>query len=184
LRQIVRSALFGLILALVLVSFLPAISGTVSDNVRACSSLIVQTDKNDYAVGEPVNITVTFLSLLPGCMEPMIAHNYVIQIQVLNASNQTAYSSTRVTAGALIVSEKWTPTIVGDYTIIASAFFRLLGNDVMTKTLGASTTINVHDPAQPTPGYELIAIGVIVIAAAALSLLFLKRRKTSNHKTA
>ncbi|MGA8903873.1 MAG: hypothetical protein WB661_02560 [Candidatus Bathyarchaeia archaeon] len=183
-RQIVRSALFELILALVLVSFLPAISGTVSDNVRACSSLIVQTDMNDYAVGEPVNITVTFLSLLPGCMQPMIAHDYVVQIQVLNASNQTAYSSTHVTAGALIVSEKWTPTSVGDYTIIASAFFRLLGNDVMTKTLGASTTIHVHDPAHPTPGFEFIAIGVVGITAVALSLFFLKRRKTPSRKAA
>lgn len=183
-RRIVRSAFFELILALVLVSLLPAISGTVSPNGKACSSLVVQTDQDDYAIGEPVNITVTFYSLLPGCMEPMIAHNYVLQIQVLNASNQTAYSSTHVTAGALIVSEKWTPTIVGDYTIIASAFFRLLGEDVMTKTLGASTTIHVHDPAQPTPGFELLAIGVLGIAAAALSLFFLKRRRTTNRKSA
>ncbi len=169
-------------MALVLASVFPVLAGAASINVRACSSLIVQTDRDDYAVGERVNITVTFLPLLPGCMQPMIAHNYVIQIQVLNASNQTTYSSTHVTADALIVSEKWTPTTAGGYTIIASAFMRLLGNDAMTKTLGASTTIHVHDPAQPTPGFELIVIGVVGIAAVALSLFFLKRRRTSSRK--
>lgn len=179
-RQIIRSAFLGLTLALVLVSVFPTLAGSASINVQACSSLVVQTDKGDYAIGESVNITVTFLSLLPGCMESMIAHDYVLQIQVLNASNQTAYSFTHVTAGALIVSEEWTPTTAGGYSIIATAYFRLLGEDVMMKALGASTTIQVHDPTQPTTGFEFVAIGIVVIAAAALSLSFLKRRKTSS----
>jgi hypothetical protein len=169
-------------MALVLVSVFPTLAGAASISVQACSSLVVQTDNGDYAIDEPVNITVTFLSLLPGCMEPMIAHDYIVQIQVLNASNQSTYSSTHVTAGALTVSEEWTPTTAGGYTIIASAFFRLLGDDVMMKTLEASTTIHVHDPAQPTPGFEFIAVSIVGIAAVTLSLFFLKRRKTSSRK--
>jgi hypothetical protein len=171
-------------MALVLVSVFPTLAGAASIKVQACSSLVVQTDKGDYAIGEPVNISVRFLSHLPGCMEPMVAHDYVIQIQVLNASNQTAYSSTYVTPSALTASEKWTSTTVGYYTIIASAFFRLAGDDVMMKTLEASTTIHVHDPSQPTAGFEFVAIGVVGIAAIALSLFFLKGRKTSSRKAA
>jgi hypothetical protein len=129
-----------------------------------------------------VNITVTFLPLLPGCMEPMIAHDYVILIQVLNASNQTAYTSTNVTSSPLTIHEAWTPTATGDYTIIASAFFRLQGNESMMKPLQASTTIRVHDATQPTPRFEFVAIGVVGLAAVTLSLFFLKHRKTSSRK--
>jgi len=178
LRQITTSGLLGLAIALILVSILPTLAA--SPNGQACSSLVVQTDKRDYAIGEPVNITVSFVSLLPGCMQPMIAHDYVIQIQVLNASNQTAYSSTNVTAGALRVSEIWAPTSAGGYTIIASAFFRLLGDDIMIRTLVASTKIDVHDLAQQTPEFKPVAIAIVVIAAATLSLFLLKRRKTSS----
>lgn len=171
-----------LVVALALSLFAPTISGSVPASDRACSSLVVKSDKDTYTIGESVGITVTFLPLLPGCVEPMIAHDYVIQIQVLNASNQTAYTSTNVTSGPLTIHEAWTPTATGGYTIIASAFFRLLGDESMVKSLEASTTINVHDPTQPTPGFEFVAIGVVGLAAVTLTLFFLKRRKGSSRK--
>jgi hypothetical protein len=182
LREMTRSAFLGLMVTLVLVSVFPTLASAAT-KVQACSSLVVRTDKGDYGIGEPVNITVTFLSWLPGCMVPQVAHDYVIQIQVVNTSNQTVYSSTHVAAGALTVSEEWRPTALGGYTIIASAFFRLLGDDVMMKTLEASTTIHVHDPVQSIAEFQFVAIGAVGIAAVALSLFFLKRRKASSRNT-
>jgi hypothetical protein len=154
-----------------------------SVDAHPCSSLVVQTDKRDYFIGEPVNITFTFIPLLPGCMEPMIAHDYFVQIEVLTVSNQTAYSSSNVTAGALTVSSIWIPTTAGEYAIIASAYFRLLSDEsLMTKTLQASTTIRVHDPSQQIPEFGLMAIGVLIVVAA-LGILFFNRRRKSNLKT-
>jgi len=137
---------------------------------------VVQTDADSYAVGHPVSITVTFASLLSGCVEPMIAHDYVIEIQVLNSSNQTVYSSGNVTGGALTIHEIWTPTATGDYTIEASSWFRLLGNDFMIKQMEASTTVHVHDPVQSTMSrLKIWAIGLVGIFAATLGIMHLKR---------
>jgi len=175
LRQVAASLLLAFI-ALVLASVLTPVSGSFLANGQACSSLVVQTDAGNYAVGHPVNITVTFASLLSGCVEPMIAHDYVIEIQVLNASNQTVYSSGNVTAGALTIHEIWTPTATGDYTIEASSWFRLLGNDFMIKQMEASTTVHVHDPVQSTVSRLWIwAIGLVGIFAATLGIIHVKR---------
>jgi len=145
LRQLTGSAFLTLILALAFGSIFPA-NAVAAVSAHPCSSLVVQTDSGDYAIGAPVKITVAFLSLLPGCMEPMIAHDYVVQIEVLSASNRTVYTSSHVTARALMISETWMPATAGVYTINASAYFRLLGDEsIMTKTLESSATIRVHD---------------------------------------
>jgi hypothetical protein len=150
--------------------------GAFSANGQACSSLVIQTDTDNYTIGEPVKITVTFSPLLPGCVEPMIAHDYVIQILVLSALNQTVYSSTNATAGTLTLHETWTPTTTGDYLIQASSWFRLLGNDFMTKEMEASTTIHVHDPVESTMlTLELGVIGLIGTFAVTIGIVFLMR---------
>jgi hypothetical protein len=155
----------------------PAVAAAASINGHLCSSLVVRTDRGNYDIGEVVNITVTFVSLLPGCVEPMIAHDYVVKIDVLNVSNQTVFSSSNVTARALMISEVWTPESAGEYTIIASAYFRLLGDESMAKMLESSATICVHDIAQQIPEFGLLTVGVLGIGVAALSLLIRERRK-------
>jgi hypothetical protein len=165
-------------LALSFGSSFPAVAAAASADVHACSSLVVKTDRADYDIGEAVNITVTFVSLLPGCVEPMIAHDYVVKVDVLNVLNQTVFSSSNVTARALVISEVWTPEAAGEYTIVASAYFRLLGDESMVKTLESSATIRVHDIARQIPEFGLVTVGVLGIGvAAALSLLVLGRRK-------
>ena len=185
-RQLAGSPFLASIMALMLVFVLPTVAGAFSANSQACSSLVIQTDTDNYAVGDPVKITVTFAPLLSGCVEPMIAHDYAIQIQVLNASNQTVYSSTNVTAGALTIYETWTPTTTGDYLIKASSWFRLLGNDFMIIQLESSTTIHVHDPVQSTmPMLELEVIGLVGILAITFGTVFVMhvRKKTSSRRT-
>ena len=149
-------------------------AGAQSADNHPCSSLVVRTDKGDYAVGEPVTITVTFHPLLPGCAMPMIAHDYVVQIDVLNVSNQTLYSVSNLTGATLMVSETWIPTTAGEYTITASAYFRLLGEEFMTKMLEASTTIRTY-AAMQMPEFGLIAVGGLAFAVVALGLLFFGR---------
>jgi hypothetical protein len=167
-------------MAAALVTVLPTFIGAAPDSGQACSSLIIQTGTDNYVIGEPVNITVIFAPLLPGCVEPMIAHEYVVQIQVLNASNQTLYSSTNVTAAALTIHKTWTPTTPGDYLIKASSWFSSLGNDFMTKQMETSTTIHVQDPVRYTmPRLELGVIGLVAILAVGVALLKRAREKSS-----
>jgi hypothetical protein len=164
-------------------SSFPALAAAASVDDHPCSSLVVKTDRWDYDIGEGVNITVTFVSLLPGCVEPMIAHDYVVKIDVLNVSNQTVLSSSNVTARALMISEVWTPERAGEYTIIASAYFRLLGDESMVKMLESSATIRAHDIAQQIPEFGSLTVDVLgIIGVAALSLLIRGRRKRSTSR--
>ena len=177
LRISASSALLALVLASAFGPSFLAVVAAASVDAHACSSLAVKTDRGDYKIGEAVDITVTFVSLLPGCVEPMIAHDYVVEIDVLNVSNQTVFSSSNVTARALMISEVWTPATAGEYTIIASAYFRLLGDESMAEMLESSATIRVHDIAQQVPEFALVTISVLGIGVATLSLLVRARRK-------
>ena len=168
------------IIALILASALGSLAAAVVAPVDAnpCSSLVVRTDKQDYSVGEAVNITVTFVSLLPGCVEPMIAHDYLVTIDVLTPSNQTVFSSSNATARELMVSELWMPATAGEYTVVASAYFRPLGDEsIMSKTIESSTKIHVLNVTQQIPEFGLVATGVFGIGVVALSLMLLRRRQ-------
>jgi len=154
---------------------IPTIAGSVSVNDRACGSLVIQPDRGTYTLGESVNITVNFAPLLPGCAELMIAHDYVIKIQILNSSNNEQYSSTHVTTGPLTIHEVWTPVEKGNYTIKASSWLRLAGGNSLVKGLEASRTILVQDPGQSMmPETIPIALGVIGVLAVTLAYLFFK----------
>jgi hypothetical protein len=173
LRILASSAFLAMILAVALGTMFPASTELTSP----CSSLVVQTDKQDYTIGEPVNITVNFLSHLAGCMIPMVARDYVVEIEVLDMSNQTLYSVSHSTVGTLMASDTWIPSMVGDYTITASAYFRFLGYQTGTKTNEVSTTIRVYDPAQQVPEFGLVAVGVIGVVVVALGSLLLSRMR-------
>jgi MYXO-CTERM domain-containing protein len=139
--------------------------------------LVVRTDKTDYAVGETVNITVSFVSLIPGCVLPMIVDDYLVKVEVLNVANQTLYSSSHTTARSLNMSEPWTPTMAGEDTIVVSAYFRLPSDEsVMWEILETSTEIHVHEPVQTTPAYDKAAAGALGVVVV-VGLLFLRRRK-------
>jgi len=164
-----------LLVLLVLVA--PGVYGSVSVNDHPCSSLAVQSDKDTYRIGESVNVTVSYAPVLPGCVEFMIAHDYVITIQILNGSNSVEYSSNHTTTGALTIHDQWTPLATGDFTINATSWFRLLGGDSMMKQMEASKLIHVQaPPLTPIPTVGLAA-ALVVIGGAALAVYLNQRRK-------
>jgi hypothetical protein len=68
----------------------------------------------------------------------------------------------------------------GEYTILASAYFRLLGDEsIMTKTLESSITIDVHDATQQIPEFSLVATGMFGVGVV-LSLMLLRRRSLAS----
>ena len=160
--RFIHSMLVWLIVALALT---PAVSGSVSVRDQPCSSLAVQTDKGIYTIGESVNITVQFAPLLLGCEQPMIAHDYVVKTQVLNASSDEVYLFTRATTRNVTIHEVWTPTEKGSYTIVASSWFRLAGNESMTKQLQTSQVIQINgNTSAPNPGSDLVALFQALLA--------------------
>lgn len=170
-----------LTITFLIVALPPTAAAVAPSNDMACSSLKVQTDKESYTVSETVVITVDFNALLPGCVEPMIAHNYVITIQVLNSENSVVISYNRTTSGGAVITETWTPTVPGDYSVNATSWFRLLGNDFMTKTLQASKLIHVEDSAQSTMQGWLAPASVAILVASLGFWIFKKNRMKQAH---
>jgi len=166
---------------LVFVVVLTSAWAAAAANNRACSSLTVQTDKDSYMVSDPVVITINFVALLPGCVEPMIAHDYVIMIQVFNSKNYVVGSFNRTTSGTIIITESWTAIASGDYSVNATAWFRLAGDDLMTKTLQTSKQIHVQDSAQSTMQGWIGAVIVILIASPVFWIF--KRNKAKGRQT-
>jgi hypothetical protein len=80
-------------------------------------------------VGERVKITVTYIPLLPGCVGVMIAHDYVVKIEILNEADQETFASTNSTVGSLMVHGNSIPAETENYTIEASSWLRLARND-------------------------------------------------------
>ena len=176
-----RIANLPMAIILVVVVLLTSAWVGAAANDRACSSLTVQTDKDSYMVSDPVVITINFVALLPGCVEPMIAHDYVIMIQVFNSENHVAGSFNRTTSGTIIITESWTATASGDYSVNATTWFRLVGNDLMMKTLQASKQIHVQDSAQSTMQGWIVALIVILIASPVFWIF--KRNKAKDRQT-
>ena len=129
-------------------SLLPAIAASSSVSDLACSSLVLETDKDSYLVGESVNITVHFSPILPGCLEPMIAHDYVLTIQILNDAHNVVYSSSNATPVGIVFHESWIPVARGEYTLNATSWWRLMGDDLMMKQLETLRIIHVQGPNQ------------------------------------
>lgn len=173
-KLLLTLAIVGLI---TLASFAPSISGDVSIR-ESCSSLVIQTDKDTYLTGESVSITVTFVHLMPGCFEFMIAHDYVIMLTVMNSAKGQVYSYSNATVGNLTIHEVWNPPDIGNYTIVASSWLRLAGNESMVKQLEVSKAILVQ--AAPSP-HELSEPGIASLGAVAIVLVLLislKRRSS------
>ena len=163
-------------LAVLMILFAPTLSGTTQPAAQACSSLTVQSDKDTYTLGQPVIIAVTFHVTLPSCMQPMFAHGYLLTIQVFNAANSEVYSWNHTAPGSVNITESWTPTTIGDYSINATSWLTLPGNDLVTKGLEASKLIQVQDSTQSTTQVWLAA-GVITVLAVTLGYLFKRRKK-------
>jgi len=162
--------------AMLMVLLAPTVSGTMQTAAQACSSLTVQSDKDTYTLGEPVIIAVTFHATLPSCAEPMFVHGYLLTIQVFNATNSEVYSWNQSVPASVNITESWTPTVVGDYSINATSWVTILGNEVMMKGLEASKLIQVQDTKQSaTEWFPLAAIAIMAVAGVYLTLRHKRR---------
>jgi len=170
------SMLLPLTVLMVLVA--PMVSGTMHPAVQACSSLTVQSDRDTYTTGDPVAITVSFHALLPGCMQPMFVHGYVLTIQIFNATNGEVYSWNHTIPGSVTINESWTATTAGAYSINATTWLTIPGNDLMTKGLEANKVIQVQDPQQLT-AIELTLGALATLAVAGGYLILRRSRKNS-----
>jgi len=150
-------------------------------NAQACSSLTVQTDRGSYVVGDSVEITINFTPLLPGCVGVMIAHDYVVKTQILNDANQTVSAWSNETVGPLTVHKIWTPVVKGNYTIQASAWFRLSGDEAMTQQLQTATTIHVQDAATSSMS-ELTSAGFVAALILGATFLLLAAKHVTRRK--
>ena len=170
-----------LVVAFAVVLVAPAVFGSVPFENHQCSLLVLRSDKDAYSVGESVNITVSYSPVLLGCVESMIAHDYVIKIQILNSRGNEEYSSTHVTTGNLTTHETWVPAKEDNYTILASSWLRLAGGQSMVKELEASKMIQVEGASESlTP--PSIGLGVIVILVVTMSY-FLFRHASSKRQS-
>jgi len=165
---------FTVVLFAALLLIAPAMSTTVPTQNHPCSSLIIQTDKESYTLGEPVVITINFAALLPGCVESMIVHSYLLTIQVFNSSNHEMYSSNHTTPGTTKIAESWTPMAIGDYSINATSWVTFPGNDLMTRQLQAYKLIQVQDPEQ---WLTFGVTGIVAALAVAASYLTIRHRR-------
>jgi hypothetical protein len=158
----------------------PAVSATMQPAVQACSSLTVQSDKDAYKLGQPVIIAVTFHATLPSCAEPMFVHGYLLTIQVFNATNSEVYSWNHTVPASVNITESWTPTTIGVYSINATSWVTIPGNEVMMKGLQASKLIDVKDTKEPaaTESFTLAAIAIVAVAAGYVTT----RRKRRSSK--
>jgi len=169
--------------AMLMVLLAPSVSGTMQPAAQACSSLTVQSDKDTYTLGQPVIIVVTFRATLPGCAEPMLVHGYLLTVQVFNATNSEVYSLNHTVPASVNITESWTPTAVGEYSINVTSWVTIPGNEVMMKALEASKLIHVQDTEQSaaTESFTLAAIAIVAVAAGYLTLRRNRRSESGQH---
>jgi len=165
-----------------MVLFVSTVSAAMQPTAQACSSLTVQSDKDTYTLGQPVIIAVTFHATLPSCVAPMFVHGYVLTIQVFNAANDEVYSWNHTVPGFVNVTESWTPTSVGDYSINATSYLTIPGNDLMTRGLQAYKVIHVQDPERSMT-IEALTLSVIAIVAVAAGYFVFRRKNRTSKST-
>ena len=169
----------GLVITVILLSLTAAgASATSIRGAHACSSLQISTDRDFYAVGQPVNITVHFLHLLPGCFEFMIAHDYLIRTQILDPARNQVFSESNVTGSDIVVHYSWTASQPENYTIDSLVWLRLAGNETNSKLVEATKPLIVQGQTTLTVSEEISnAMGVgIGFLAVIVALAFARRR--------
>ena len=110
----------------------------------------------------------------------MIAHDYLIQTQILDNAQNRLFSQSNVTASDLLLHSLWTPVKKGNYTIDAIAWLRLAENESMAKLLETSKTIVVQDQSSFSLSegtFAAMGVGLGLAAVIAL-LIFVKRRQS------
>jgi hypothetical protein len=168
----------GTLAGIVILALLsPVLAGTPNTANPSCSSLQVQTNGDEYSVGQLVNITVKFVHLLPGCAEFMIAHDYVVQTQILG-NGGPVFSRSNATASDATLQYNWVPTQEGNYTVNVIVWLRFAGSDLLTKQLEASKTIVVEDSTTGLGEQYYIPVGLLL---ALLAVVAFMSRKRINH---
>jgi len=99
----------------------------------------------------------------------MFVQGYLLTIRIFNGTNGEVYSWNQTVPASVNITESWTPTAAGDYSINATSWVTILGNGAMTKGLAASKLIHVQDTYQSaaTESFTLAVMAIAIIAVAA-----------------
>ena len=163
------------------------VTGLISTSVDqaaaagSCRSLNVSTDKETYAIGENVAITVEYVHLLPGCVEVQVLHDHLISIEIIDQAGEIRYFKEHVTKSNLTICETWNVLRTGDYSINVTSWFRLSPTNLL-KECEASRRINVKEFAS-IPEFADAAWGLIMAFLISLTVVAVRMVKRPAAKT-
>ncbi|MBS7623791.1 DUF2330 domain-containing protein [Candidatus Bathyarchaeota archaeon] len=159
---------------------LEILSGSVQ-----CRSIIVETDKSDYRLGEEVKITVNFKHLMPGCVEAAVLHTHEIRLDVVDSDQGTVRSWRWETGGDFQKSIYWRPDEADDYLVRAASWFNMESLEVEAlvpiKVLDRSSIS--HSDLESRSfwiGVSVAAVCILLGVAAAYLMIRLRLRQAAN----
>jgi len=144
-----------------------------------CRSIKIATDKNQYKLGEKINITVNFTHLMPGCFEIQILHFHLVNLEIYDSADRLIQSWSWNVNNDIYRVVSWKPEEAGNYTIKAASFWNGEKLEVEDKL-----TINVSNLTKPalTFNLKIFIYGAITFIMGAIigfeaAYLFFKRKK-------
>ncbi|MEM2776921.1 MAG: DUF2330 domain-containing protein [Candidatus Bathyarchaeia archaeon] len=149
-----------------------------------CRLIKVAVDKNQYKLGETVNIIVNFTHLMPGCFEIQVLHFHLINLEVYDSAGKLIQSWSWKVNEDFYKVVFWKPDKSGNYTIKAASFWNGEKLEVENKLI-----INVLDLGKSDlklqmslyAGFTFI-IG-IGIGFGVAYLFFKRKEKGKSYKT-
>lgn len=150
-----------------------------------CRSIIVETDKSDYRLGEDVRITVDFKHLMPGCVEAAVLHTHEIRLEVVDSDQRTVRSWRWETGGDLHKSIYWRPDQADDYAVRATSWFNMERLEVealvLIKVLDRSSTSDSDLESRSFwIGVGVAAVCILLGVAVAYLVTRLRLRQAAN----
>ncbi|MEM3017771.1 MAG: hypothetical protein QXO25_02715, partial [Candidatus Bathyarchaeia archaeon] len=150
-----------------------------------CRSIIVETDKSDYRLGEEVRSTVNFKHLMPGCVEAAVLHTHEIRLEVVDSDQRTVRSWRWETGGDLHKSIYWRPDQADDYAVRATSWFNMERLEVealvLIKVLDRSSTSDSDLESRSFwIGVGVAAVCILLGVAVAYLVTRLRLRQAAN----
>jgi hypothetical protein len=148
-----------------------------------CRSIRVTTDKTQYNLGEPVEITIDFTHLLPECAEIMVVHSHQIRLEILDSNGETVQSWQWQTDNDFRQTVTWKVEKADYYTVKASSWWN--GQDLeIEDSLAITVTTPPSPPIDILPhnfGIQWLLYGVIIaivciLIGATITYLLLRPR--------
>jgi hypothetical protein len=150
-----------------------------------CRLIKVATDKNQYKLGEEINITVNFIHLMPGCFEAQVLHFHLVTLEVYDSAGRLIQSWSRIVNKDIYEVVSWKLEKPGSYTIKAASFWngeKLEVEDQLTIVVSALNDSALQFNLQIFMYGAITAIISMVIGLGAGYLLF-KRKKRVNKES-